>query len=61
MGKSVRMHDDTHRALKKLKAKTRSASLDQVIRQAIKATTGASVEEGMADSKTDQLTKYLKE
>jgi len=61
MGKSVRVHDDTHRALKKLKAKTRSTSLDQVIRQAIKATTGASVEEGISDSKTDQLTKYLKD
>lgn len=61
MGKSVRVHDDTHRALKKLKAKTRSSSLDQVIRQAIKATTGASVEEGISDSKTDQLTKYLKD
>lgn len=61
MGKSVRVHDDTHRALKKLKTKTRSASLDQVIREAIKATTGASVEEGMTDSRTDELTKYLKE
>ncbi len=61
MGKSVRVHDDTHRALKKLKAKTRSTSLDQVIRQAIKATTGASVDEGISDSKTDQLTKYLKD
>ncbi len=61
MGKSVRVHDDTHRALKKLKAKTRSTSLDQVIRQAIKATTGASVDEEISDSKTDQLTKYLKD
>ena len=61
MGKSVRVHDDTHRALKRLKTKTRSASLDQVIREAIKASTGVSIEEGMSDSKTDELTKYLKE
>lgn len=61
MGKSVRVHDDTHRALKRLKTKTRSASLDQVIREAIKATTGASVGEGMTDSRMDELTKYLKE
>lgn len=57
----MRVHDDTHRALKKLKTKTRSSSLDQVIREAIKASTGASVEEGMSDSRTDELTKYLKE
>jgi len=61
MGKSVRVHDDTHRALKRLKSKTRSASFDQVIREAIKASTGASVEEGVSDSRTDELTKYLKE
>ena len=61
MGKSVRVHDDTHRALKRMKTKTRSASLDQVIRDAIKASTGASVEEGTSDSRTDELTKYLKE
>ncbi|MDA4120732.1 MAG: hypothetical protein OK413_01310 [Thaumarchaeota archaeon] len=47
--------------MKKLKSKTRSASLDQVIRQAIKTTTGASVEEGIPDSRTDELTKYLKD
>ncbi|HEV2225800.1 MAG TPA: hypothetical protein VGR56_03235 [Nitrososphaerales archaeon] len=61
MGKSVRVHDDTHRALKRMKAKARSASLDQVIREAIKASTGAPVEEEKSDSKTDELTKYLKE
>ena len=61
MGKSVRVHDDTHRALKRMKTKARSASLDQVIRDAIKASTGASVEEGTSDSRTDELTKYSKE
>ena len=61
MGKSVRVHDDTHRALKRLKSKTRSASFDQVIREAIKTSTGSSVDEGISDSKTVELTKYLKE
>jgi hypothetical protein len=61
MGKSVRVHDDTHRALKRLKTKTRSASIDQVIREAIRASTGASVDGGTSDSKTDELTKYLKD
>jgi predicted CopG family antitoxin len=61
MGKSVRVHDDTHRALKRLKSKKRSASLDQVIREAIKTSTGLSVDEEISDSKTDELTKYLDE
>ncbi len=59
MAKSVRVHDDTHRALKLLKARRRSASLDQVIREMIRSTTGAAVEDAKA-SKTDQLTNYLK-
>jgi hypothetical protein len=61
MGKSVRVHDDTHRALKRLKSKSRSASLDQVIRDAIETSTGVSVDEPIADSKTDELTKYLED
>jgi predicted CopG family antitoxin len=60
MAKSVRVHDDTHRALKQLKAKRRSASIDQVIREMIRATTGSSVELMHTDSRPDELTKYLK-
>ena len=60
MAKSVRVHEDTHRALKRLKAKRRSASIDQVIREMIRATTGSSVELMPTDSKSDELTKYLK-
>lgn len=60
MAKSVRVHDDTHRALKQLKARRRSASLDQVIREMIRATTGSSVESVRSDSEGDELTKYLK-
>ncbi len=59
MAKSVRVHDDTHRALKQLKAKRRGASLDQVIREMIRETTGTSVEQIRPDSKPDELTKYL--
>jgi predicted CopG family antitoxin len=38
--KSVKVHDDTHRALKRLKAKKRSRSIDQVIREMIRNSTG---------------------
>jgi len=60
MTKSVRVHDDTHRALKQMKASRRSASIDQVIRDLIKATTGKPVEQVRSNSKADELTKYLK-
>ncbi len=61
MAKSVRVHDDTHRALKRLKAKRRSQSIDQVIREMIRASTGSSVEPVESDSKEGELTKYLKD
>lgn len=61
MAKSVRVHDDTHRALKQLKVRRRSQSIDQVIREMIRASTGASVEPLRTDSKAEELTKYLKE
>jgi predicted CopG family antitoxin len=60
MTKSVRVHDDTHRALKRLKAKRRSASIDQVIREMVRESTGSPVESVGSDSKADELTKYLK-
>jgi hypothetical protein len=56
--KTVKVHDDTHRALKLLKAKKRTHSLDQVIRDMIKVTTGASVEKGPTGGDT-QLISYL--
>ncbi|MDE1857668.1 MAG: ribbon-helix-helix protein, CopG family [Thaumarchaeota archaeon] len=56
--KSVKVHDDTHRALKRLKAKRRSRSIDQVIREMVRDYTGASVREEQADS-SDRLTEYL--
>ena len=61
MAKSVRVHDDTHRALKELKARRRSASLDQVIREMIRTTTGSPVDKERSGSKADELTSYLKD
>ena len=43
MAKSVKVHDDTHRALKRLKSRQRSRSLDEVIRNLIRTSTGAPV------------------
>jgi hypothetical protein len=60
MAKSVRVHDDTHRALMRLKSRHRSASIDQVIREMIRTSTGSSVELMPTDSKSDELTNYLK-
>ncbi|MDE1854084.1 MAG: hypothetical protein KGI38_10140 [Thaumarchaeota archaeon] len=59
MAKSVRFHDDTHRALKILKARRRSSSIDQVIREMIRSSTGSSVEPVREDPKSDGLTKFL--
>ena len=59
MAKSVRVHDDTHRALKLLKAKSRSGSIDQVIREMIKTSTGSAVGDVKPGSKPEELTKYL--
>jgi len=61
MAKSVKVHDDTHRALKLMKARRRSQSIDQVIREMIRASTGSSVEHVRSDSKAEELTKYLKD
>jgi predicted CopG family antitoxin len=61
MAKSVRVHDDTHRALKLLKARRRSRSIDEVIREMIRASTGSPVEGVRPAAKTDELTKYLKD
>jgi hypothetical protein len=59
LAKTVRVHDDTHRALKRLKESKRSASLDEVIREMVKATTGVPV--GRGETRRDtQLTSYSK-
>ncbi|MDG6989107.1 MAG: hypothetical protein JRN21_07250 [Nitrososphaerota archaeon] len=56
--KSVKVHDDTHKALKLLKTSRRSASIDQVIREMIRASTGAPVGRGERAG-SEELTKYL--
>ncbi len=58
MAKTVRVHDDTHRALKRLKARTRSASIDEVIRSMITEATGSPLESLKEDATTAPLTKY---
>ena len=60
MAKSVKVHDDTHRALKLLIARRRSRSMDEVIREMIRDSTGSPVEDARPMSKTDELTKYIK-
>ncbi len=59
MAKSVRVHDDTHRALKALKARRRSRSIDEVIREMVKTETGQGPESLRGDSKSEELTKFL--
>lgn len=61
MAKSVRVHDDTHRALKLLKARRRNRSIDEVIREMIRASTGTPVEDARPAPRTDELTKYLED
>ena len=59
MAKSVRVHDDTHRALKRLKAKQRSASMDQVIREMIRKISGYVEASDGEDRKSEDLTDFL--
>ncbi len=61
MSKSVKVHDDTHRALKELKASKRSRSIDQVIREMIETSTGERVGKPMLESKSARLTSYFDE
>ena len=58
MAKSVKVHDDTHMVLKELKARRRSVSIDQVIREMIRSTTGTPVENARPRTRTDKLTSY---
>ncbi len=56
MGKSVKVHDDTHRALMQLKTKRRVGSVDQVVRELIRESTGSPV--GAASRGAEDLAKY---
>lgn len=61
MVKTVKVHEDTHRALKRLKLHGRKGSLDEVIREMIRATTGLPVEKISYESPTARLTSYIPE
>lgn len=58
MAKSVKVHDDTHRVLKRLKEQRRSRSIDEVIREMIRQSTGSRVERA-SEAKAEEITAYL--
>jgi hypothetical protein len=58
MGKSVKVHDDTHRALRELKVQKRSRSIDEVIREMIRISTGIPVERHARKPRTTELTSF---
>jgi ribbon-helix-helix CopG family protein len=57
--KTVKVHEDTHRALKRLKAKRRRRSIDEVIREMIRTTTGTPVGAGTEEGEP-ALLSYVK-
>ncbi|MDV3243743.1 MAG: ribbon-helix-helix protein, CopG family [Nitrososphaerales archaeon] len=59
MAKSVKVHDDTHRVLKQMKAQRRSRSVDEVIREMIRQSTGNPVEKTQMKQKAAELTSYM--
>jgi predicted CopG family antitoxin len=58
LAKTVKVHEDTHRALKQLKLQGRKASLDEVIRETIQTATGLPVEKISQEPHTTSLTSY---
>jgi len=58
--KGVKVHDDTHKVLKLLKAQNRSKSMDEVIRELVRKGTGRSVEQYSSQKKNVKLTSFLK-
>jgi len=59
MTKSVKVHDDTHRVLKRMKEQKRSKSVDEVIREMIRQTTGVPVEKLQSKGKAEEITTFL--
>jgi hypothetical protein len=57
--KSVKVHDDTHRVLKLIKGQRRSRSIDEVIREMIRGSTGVPVEKFRSRGKTEELTRFI--
>ena len=58
MAKTVKVHEETHRALKRLKAQGRRGSIDEVIREMIRATTGLPVEKVSQEPSTANLRAF---
>ena len=56
--KTVKVHEETHRALKRLKAQGRKKSIDEVIRDLVRITTGSPVERLAEGNRTASLTSY---
>jgi predicted CopG family antitoxin len=59
MGKTIKVHEDTHAALKRMKAQKRSRSIDEVVRELIKESTGIPVEKLARARKSVELTAYM--
>jgi predicted CopG family antitoxin len=59
MPKSVKVHDDTHRVLKLMKSQRRSKSIDEVIRDLIKSSTGRTVSNLWRSKDNSQLTSFF--
>ncbi len=59
--KGVKVHEDTHKVLKLLKAQNRSKSMDEVIRDLVRKGTGRSVEQYSQQKKNAKLTSFIKQ
>ncbi len=57
--KGVKVHKDTHRVLKLLKERSRSKSIDEVVRSLIKGATGKSVEQFSPPKNYARLTSFV--
>ena len=60
MAKSVKVHDDTHRALMEIKSRRRSRSVDEVVREMIRLATEVPVEKYSKRGASMQLTSFTK-
>lgn len=61
MGKSVKVHEDTHAVLKLIKTQKRSKSIDEVVREMIRESTGVPVEKLAQAKRSVGLTAYMDE
>ncbi len=56
--KSVKVHGDTHKVLKLLRDQRRAKSMDEVVRELVRAATGKSVEQFVLQ-KNSKLTSFI--